>query len=125
MNSEPSYLASLGELATLKNAIGFRGNQFLDGIEIEGRDSHQWAIRLRSGDLRADNTQHLAEQKDEQIAIHAFGVRSQTRAGQQFIYTGDPPQLLCLFRGNGGFGAGDPAGAMFARFAGVHGSISA
>jgi hypothetical protein len=64
----------------LKYAIGFRGNQFFDGIEIERCDGDLGAGGLRSGDLRSDCAQYFAEQQDELVASHALGKLSQTRA---------------------------------------------
>jgi len=75
--------------------------------------------------LCAECAQHIAEEENELVAIHALGILSQTRARQQFIDRWDVPQLLGLLGGDGGFRHGEPEGAMFARFSGIHGNISA
>jgi hypothetical protein len=75
--------------------------------------------------LSSQRAQHFAKQQDELVAIHALCKLSQPRAREQLIDRRDEPQLLGLLGGDSGFPRRDPEGAMFARFAGVHGCISA
>jgi hypothetical protein len=105
----------------MKDTVGFRGDQFFDGANIQRCDRD----RLRAGNLRAQFGEHVAQQRDEQIAIDALRKRGEARAREQLIDRRNAAKLFRLRGGKDRFGNRDAMSAMFSGFARVHQNISA